>query len=243
MKKQYKLTDEEVFRTFFHPGEVVEVRILGQSGMSDLWSGFSKGTLSGYYDEFEPFRRMVIQADKWSHHGIYFTLQVIDPRLLGRAYNRLIAADTTTSDNDVIAYRYLPIDTDPVRPAGVSASDTELMQALKVRDEVADWIMSRFDFPPPIRAMSGNGGHLLFRLPDLPNTTENQEFIKSILTQTAVTFDDEKVKIDTVVANPSRIWKLYGTTARKGDELPANKYREARPHRMSYIDYLGGYDG
>ena len=44
------------------------------------------------------------------------------------------------------------------------------------------------------------------------------------------------MNIDTTVFNPARIWKLYGTTARKGDPVPAGPSREARPHRMAYID-------
>ena len=53
--------------------------------------------------------------------------------LLGRAYNRLKQTkkrDAHTADKDVLAYRWLPVDTDPVRPAGISASDEELKVAL-----------------------------------------------------------------------------------------------------------------
>ena len=75
--------------------------------------------------------------------------------------------------------------------------------------------------------MSGNGGHLLYRLPDMPVNEENRAFIKNTLEGLAQQFNTDKVKIDTTVFNPARIWKLYGTTAHKGDELPGNQYREA----------------
>jgi hypothetical protein len=43
-------------------------------------------------------------------------------------------------------------------------------------------------------------------------------------------FSTDRVKVDTVVFNPSRIGKLYGSTSRKGDDTAD------RPHRRSYID-------
>ena len=46
------------------------------------------------------------------------------------------------------------------------------------------------------------------------------------------------MNIDTAVFNPGRIWKAYGTTARKGDSIPAGPHREARPHRMAYLDSI-----
>ena len=42
-------------------------------------------------------------------------------------------------------------------------------------------------------------------------------------------FDDDRVAVDKSVHNPSRIWKLYGTLASKGDDTPS------RPHRMARV--------
>ncbi len=239
-KESLTLFDRPVFETFVKPGEVTEVRILGTSGKSSAWGNdYARGTVSGCFDDFEAFCEAVRLADKTRHGGIYFTLQVIDPRLIGRVFNRLRPSDVTTSDNNVLAYRWLPADLDPVRPAGVSSSDSELDEALELRDAVAEWCVGELSFPRPIRAMSGNGGHLLFRLPDLPANEENKLFIKSTLEGLAARFNTGKVHIDTAVHNPARIWKLYGTTARKGDEVPAGPGREARPYRTAYIDDLG----
>ena len=48
------------------------------------------------------------------------------------------------------------------------------------------------------------------------------------------TFSDDAVKVDVKTANRSRIVKLPGTFARKGDNDPR------RPHRMSQIlDFFG----
>ncbi len=226
------LFDSEVFRIFAKPGEITEVR------------GFDgKRVYAGYFDDHQAFCKEVQALDKRLGSGIYFTLQVIDPRLIGRAYNRIRQADRTTTDKDVLFYRWLPIDLDPVRPAGISSSDSELHAALELRDPVTEWVTQEISLPAPIKAMSGNGGHLLFRLPDWPVNDETKAIIKGILEDISSKFSTDRVHIDTSVFNPARIWKLYGTTARKGDEIPANQYREARLHRMAYIDDLGGNHG
>ncbi len=238
----WTLFDKPAWTTFYNPGEVTEVRIVKVYGKSDAWGGvFAKGTVSGYFDNHEAFCQAIQKADKFSHEGIYFTLQVIDSRLIGRAFNRLKPSDLTTSDINTLAYRWLPIDLDPVRPSGISSSDTELKEALELREIVSEWVISKLKFPKPIKAMSGNGGHLLFRLPDMPANKATQDFVKNILEGLAGRFDTDRVKIDTSVHNPARIWKLYGTTARKGDQVPQGYNREARPFRMAYVDDLGDF--
>jgi hypothetical protein len=227
---QLTLFDVQVWEQFVKPGEVVEARFIKVKG---------RFTESGYFDDHQAFCKCVKQLDTSAHSGAYFTVQVIDPRLLGRAFNRIKQTDLTTSDSNVLAYRWLPIDIDPVRPAGVAASDEELQAALCLRDIVRDHVIKDLGFSAPMRAMSGNGGHLLFRLPDLPVTDQNKIMIRNILSGLSKRFNTDKVRIDTTVFNPARIWKLYGTTARKGDPVTAGPNRDARPHRMSFIDDLG----
>ena len=131
------------------------------------------------------------------------------------------------------------MDIDPVRPSGISSSDSELASAMTMREEVATWVVDNMDLPRPMKGMSGNGAHLLFPLPDLPVNAESTNFIKKTLQGLSDRFSNDQVSIDTAVFNPARIWKAYGTTARKGDSVPANEHREARPHRQSFIDDLG----
>ncbi len=215
----------EVWNCFIHPGEVIEVRIPGRP------------TIAGYYDDFRLFSQHVRHADKQAKGCIYFTLQIIDPRLIARAFNRMAPLKITTTDKDVLAYRWLPIDLDPVRPAGISSSDSELQSALVLRDQIADEICSEYELDPPIRAISGNGAHLLYPLPDLPGSKYTNA-IKGMLLEISARYSNDKFKIDNSVFNPARIWKVYGTTARKGDPLPARNGHEARPHRTAYIDLI-----
>jgi len=231
------LLEKHVFEIFIHPGEVVEVSVPSFKGRVD--GEYVRGTITGYFDNHDAFSEAVRALDGQSHSGIYFTLQVIDARLLARVFNKMKPGIPATSDANVLSYRWIPIDFDPLRPSGISSSDAELQEALDLRDTVCDWITENLHFPKPIKAMSGNGGHLLYRLPDLPVNKDNQAFVKNTLEGLAQRFNTDKVIIDTKVFNPARIWKLYGTTARKGDETPGNQHREARPHRVAYIEDLG----
>ena len=238
--KHYTLFDIEVWEIFVKPGEVIEMRVLGAFGKSIAWGGgFAKGTVSGYFDNHEDFSKYLKLADQAKCHGVYITLQVIDSRLIGRAMNRLKPANQTTSDQNVLFYRWVPVDIDPNRPSGISSSDSELHAAMEMRETVAAWVIDNLGLSSPLRGMSGNGAHLLFPLPDLPVSEGPEAFIKKTLQGLSDRFSNDKVTIDTTVFNPSRIWKAYGTTARKGDQVPANQYRESRPHRMAFIDDLG----
>lgn len=231
--------DARVFCRFVQKlGEIIEMRILKATGKLNGLP-IRNVTVNGYFDNHADFLTALNALKTLLFSGAYFSLQVIDPRLIGRAFNRLKVSDVTTSDKDVLAYRWLPLDFDPVRPAGISSSDAELKAALELRDKVTPIIKERFGLPEPMLAMSGNGGHALFRLPDWPADAEHIAIMKNMLANISKEFSTLEVNIDTSVFNPARIWKLYGTAAHKGDAVSAGEYRDARPHRESYIEKLG----
>jgi len=203
------------------PGQVVEVRALTD-----------QNTHSGYFNDFDALVRSVEPLDvDGSVHGIYVTLNEVNPALLSRRSNRikirLGKKDSTTSDADILRRRWLPIDIDPLRPSGVSSTDEEHTLALAKAEEVTYWIAG-LGFPEPIRADSGNGAHLLYRI-DLPNDDAATALVKSCLATLDALFSDERLSVDTANFNAARIWKLYGTVSRKGDNTPE------RPHRRSRI--------
>jgi hypothetical protein len=203
------------------PGQVIEIRAL-----TDQF------THSGYFNDLDALVRSVepLDADT-SVHGIYVTLNEVNPALLSRRANRikmrLGKKDSTTSDADIHRRRWLPIDIDPLRPSGVSSTDQEHAFALEKADEIATWLAS-LGFPDPVRADSGNGAHLLYRI-DLPNDESATALVKRCLATLDALFSDERVNVDTANFNAARIWKLYGTVSRKGDNTPE------RPHRRSRI--------
>jgi hypothetical protein len=203
------------------PGQIVEVRAL-----TDQY------THSGYFSDHDALIRSVEPLDTDSSvHGIYVTLNEVNPALLSRRANRikmrLGKKDSTTSDADILRRHWLPIDIDPLRPSGVSSTDEEHGLALAKADEAARWIVG-LGFPEPVRADSGNGAHLLYRI-DLPNDDAATALVKSCLTTLDTLFSDDRVNVDTANFNAARIWKLYGTVSRKGDNTPE------RPHRRSRI--------
>ena len=44
----------------------------------------------------------------------------------------------------------------------------------------------------------------------------------------SIEFSDDKVEVDKTTYNPSRICRLYGTIACKGDNIPTRPHRQAR---------------
>lgn len=197
------------------PGSVYELRI----------PKTRRGTVSGYYNNLD---RLAEDAARWSGQaaGVYLTLNPVSPALLARSSHRLTEYAThTTSDADVTKRLWLPIDLDAVRPAGISSTDEEHDAALKRAQLIAAWLTER-GWPTPIVGDSGNGAHLLYRV-DLPNDNAARALIEGCLKALALWFDDEHVKVDCTTFNAARIWKVYGTFAAKGDNLPE------RPHRLA----------
>ena len=200
---------------------VVEVRALADGA-----------THSGYFDDFGRLAQAVeaLDADP-AVAGIYVTLNVANPDLLARRANRikmrLSRKDATTADADIVRRRWLPIDIDPVRPSGVSSTDAEHEAAIGAAGRIAGYLAEQ-GFPEPIKADSGNGAHLLYRV-DLANDDAARDLVKGVLATLDALFSDDAVTVDTANHNAARIWKVYGTMSRKGDSTPT------RPHRRAAI--------
>ncbi|WP_067073145.1 hypothetical protein [Methanoculleus horonobensis] len=214
---------EEIRRTvklLAPEGGVVEVRALADGV-----------THSGYFDDYTLFAEQVeaLDADP-SVAGIYVTLNTVNPALLARRANRikmrLTRKDATTADADILRRRWLPVDIDPVRPSGVSSTDAEHAAALAMAERIAGYLAEQ-GFPAPILADSGNGAHLLYRI-DLPNDEAATEIVRSTLATLDALFSNEAVTVDTANHNAARIWKLYGTLSRKGDNTPERPHRRAK---------------
>ena len=199
-------------------GNIFEVRAIGTS---------KKDILSGYFRDADTLLNAFDSIDMRKRNA-YITLGQVNEDCFARSQSEHFDKSMqTTSDNDIIAYRWLFVDLDPVRTVGISSSDEELQFAFDMADKVAAYL-AQIGFCEPVRAMSGNGIHLLYRI-SLPNTKENVGIIERCLKVLADMFSNDKVKIDTTNSNPSRICKLHGTMAQKG------RSTQKRPHRMSRI--------
>jgi len=201
----------------FQPDDVIELRV--PKGNS--------GTISGYYSNHDLLAQKAAELNRL--YTLYVTLNRVNPALLARRANRIeTRATRTTSDGDIVRRCWLPIDVDPVRPAGVSATGEEHHLALERARELAEWLVDKLGFPRPVMADSGNGGHVLFRI-DLPNDEKSTQLVQEALRALDFKFSDSQVVVDAGVFNPARIWKLYGTVSRKGD------HTAERPHRMARL--------
>lgn len=209
---------------FLPKGGIAEVRALGCYDCKPEY----KRTRNGYFDSDhidECVHAVYSMVNAWHASGVYITLNPVTPPLLARSANkaRTTPKGESTKDSEIADIRWILIDCDPVRPAGISSSDEELELAEEKVKEIGRYLEAE-GFARPAIAMSGNGWHLLYAV---RLSVEDSALVAQLLKALDRRFSDEAVKVDTSVFNPSRITKLYGTPARKGDSTPD------RPHRIS----------
>ena len=76
---------------------------------------------------------------------------------------------------------------------------------------------------------SGNGWHIWFRV-ELDNARENYELLENCLLSIAAKFNNKDAEIDTSLADPAQVIKIYGSWVRKGEENTAE-----RPWRVAAV--------
>lgn len=203
------------------PDKVFEVRVIGTT---------KKDILSGYFRDADTLLEALDTIDV-RRRNIYFTLGELKDECFARAQSEcFLKSPQTSSDSEVVRYRWLFIDLDPVRTAGVSSNEQELAAAWQTAENVRNYLRG-LGFESPVLALSGNGYHLLYRI-DVLNDAEGRDIVERCLKALALKFDSEQVKVDTTNSNPSRICKLHGTLAQKG------RSTKERPHRMSKLLYV-----
>ena len=217
----------------------LEVRVVKKSP-----DGRSIGKVERFRDP-ELLADFVREQSKDLTANIYTTLNPTSARKQGAA-----------SDAFVEAYLWLPVDCDPIRldsdgnplnDQKVATTDSELESAIAASERIEHAIFVSTQIPdeensgiyPTVKATSGNGAHLLYRIQDWGDVKEASMLVKSILEKLHNLFKEHsKLKllntdVDRVVYNPARIWKLYGTQARKGEP------NDERTWRQSKIKHIG----
>ena len=197
-------------------GELFEIRILGQK------------TISGYFRDadtlIEAFKTVSLKDT-----NVYITLNKPMDALYSRQQaNRFLVVKNTTSNKEIDVLEWFFIDFDPIRPTGISSTDDELKASMELAQKVYVYLKG-LGFEEPVKAFSGNGYHLLYRIA-LNNNDENEKLIERCLKALDTLFSTDRVKVDTANFNAARICKLYGTLAQKGSNT------KDRPHRMAMID-------
>ena len=205
-------------RVLYAPGDVIELRV----------PKTRQRTKSGYFDNLELLARAAATVNGHGP-GVYTTLNPVLPALLARAHNRVKDyAETTTSDADIAARRWLLLDFDPIRPAAISSSEAEHEAALFAARTAQVWL-HRYDVPAEslVLANSGNGAHLLVRV-EVPNDEPTTRLVQQVLNAVALYCGTPGVCVDRTVYNAARISKLYGTVAAKGDATAERPHRRAQ---------------
>ena len=215
--------------TLYQPGDVFECRILKAESN---YGG--KKNYTGYFqydgNNAHQIVREILKVPPAM--GIYLTLNPIDPSLLACSNHKMKVAETgeSTGDKDILIRRHLLVDIDTIKKSGTSATDAQTQLAYKQAELVFNYLKS-LGWPDPIICFSGNGFHLLYAV-DLP--PNDNDLLKNCLETLAVLFNTNTVSIDRNVANAARITRLYGTVARKGDEVE----QMGIYHRVSKIMHI-----
>lgn len=200
-------------------GNLFEIRALGSS--KAVWSGLFDDRVAAAREVFEMW-------GKNKPCGVYYTLNPLRSELCAavrRNKVRSAASSRCATDKDVQERQLLLIDCDPVRPRGVSATADEHAAAIEKALTIREVLVER-GIGESIVVDSGNGAQLL--VPVLL-AAKDRRLVQGVLRSLAGEFDDERVKIDQSVHNPSRIARLPGTLNCKGKNEPD------RPHRMAAV--------
>lgn len=204
------------------PGAVVEIRLLPRKGKSIVAGYFDSSSFNSVPNKLSPYLNR-------GEHNIYVSMNAVHQGLLSRYYRRFEQYPSkTTTDGEILRYRWILLDFDPVRPSGINATAEEQQTAILLAAVVKEYCLKELDMEDPIECISGNGVHHLYPF-DMPVNAESISIVKNLLIDLAKRFNNERCTVDTTNFNPSRITKLYGTVAGKGDNTPS------RPHRLAEI--------
>ena len=208
-----------VARTILTDTQIVELRAL-RVPCND---GVNR-TFSGYFDDPDKFAQAAAALTNRGASGVYFTPNPVrnSPKIKNVNEVSPSSRGDQAHDVDIGEVRWLLIDVDPERPAGVSATDEEKANAQHVCKNVLEVLTTR-GWPDPVMGDSGNGYHLMYRVEGA-----TPELIKQLLDSLSFLCSDETAKVDQTVYNPARIWKLYGTWARKGEDSTERPWRRAQ---------------
>ena len=182
---------------------------------------------------------------RWAHdlrgyRGSYMLVNgPINPDLAARyEHNRWQpATNGRVTDRDVQSRRAIFIDIDPLRPKGISSTAAEFEAAREVMCRVQSWLVQRHGPYCLGHGCSGNGFYLLVAVQPEPGPSEHTARLHEFLALLARKFGNDRVKIDTAVANPARLMSCPGTWKCKGVSTAQ------RPHRLTSFSYRPGLHG
>ncbi len=224
---------EEIRRTlavFLEPGQTTELRVLDVGGVP-------KKIDACFFTDHEALARRAVSLDEGGSRGCYFIPNPLRSDLVKPQDKGMRRGSASTEH--VLMRHWMLIDIDPIRvdedghplegkeAQRIPTTDGEKLAALSVLDACRD-TLEGLDFRNPVIGDSGNGWHLCYPI-CLPVDDHSNTLLKSMLYGLQERCGNEFASVDTSTHDAPRIWKLYGTLARKGPET------DARPHRLAKL--------
>ncbi|MCC6419518.1 MAG: AAA family ATPase [Gemmataceae bacterium] len=218
---------ERTLRVFCVPGQVFSVQVLyGPRNAKSFVTG-----------DIAEAVRVALHFDETRPIGVYFTPNPVRPDWAG--------STAFPKDEQIVERYWLLIDCDPIRPSGTSSTEAEAAASWRVLDGCRS-LLDGAGLVGTVVAFSGGGWHLCYPVL-LPNDAAAKELIRSVLRHlqeqygAKATKEEDallkvgqplpipKASVDTSCHDAKRIWPVYGTWKRKGQDSPE------RPHRLTYI--------
>lgn len=188
------------------------------NGAVELRHHDRKRWVTGWFDDPEAMLRAARARSRVGN--LYTSLNAPKPRRVSNAM-----AGPPLKDEGVGWITRIPFDFDPARPTGVCSTDDEMVLAYDQRDRLAN-ALHAIGWPVPMIGKSGNGYHAQYRT-RLPNNAETREMLRAIYYGLHGEFNTPDVEFDRTVRNTARIFRLYGSINRKGENLPHRPWRQS----------------
>lgn len=178
----------------------------------------------------------------------YFVFNEIDAHVLKNkvVYNenneclRILKNGGGIADCDIVKRRWVMLDFDPRRPSGTSSTDEQLEKAKQVAKRVWEFLFYN-GFYDYVGCLSGNGYHIMLPC-DMVVNEQTDRLVKDFIKVISMLFSTQDVEIDVAVSNRSRLTKLYGTLAMKGENSELTLHRLSRiehcPNQIKSIDMV-----
>lgn len=223
----------------YPPGAFFEVRSLAQH---------TQRSKVGYFNDPASAANAVCGTDDDGVAGFYTTLNPVLPDCYARMGGRIAPAiaGQFTKDKEILSRHQFLVDIDPKRISGVSATDEEHDAAIRYAFELDLEFQRKYGFPPASIIDSGNGAHLRYRTATMPNDESALMLQRKALAIIDKLYSTETLEIDKGNFNASRIARLPGTPARKGDNTLTRKHRVSsvlRPYDPFALLTLGRLSG
>lgn len=208
---------------------VVELRQLGVN--------VSGGAQSAYLIEDPQFTAGLLGQLLSAVSGVnlYMTTQRVHPGCICRAPLMWVMGGKGVGAADITALTHLVLDFDPVRPAGIPASDQEHARAREASDWLIGAVQHKYGYTPRLVLDTGNGVQVLYAL-ELeigigPNT---QARLKRVLEYLGTVLQRRypDVQIDPAASNIAQLTRVPYSTNAKG-----YPWRDRVHRRVSVLEF------